>query len=211
MIENYKMKQSGTVYEEDIEDTDHDENPIDEDTPLENDNEVDKYVDPVQKFQKKFKRDDELHNPVYLYLKRIGSIDLLTKNDEITLSKRMHEGIDFHAPVGTEVYATANGVVKDVRSSQTFGKVIVIDHGYGLETVYAHLDAYNVRKGEKVKRGNLIAFVGNTGLSKGPHLHYEVHILHREVDPVNYFFKDLTPEEYREIVLISQSFEESMD
>jgi murein DD-endopeptidase MepM/ murein hydrolase activator NlpD len=124
---------------------------------------------------------------------------------------RMHEGIDFHAPVGTEVFATADGVVKDVRTSQTFGKVIVIDHGYGLETFYAHLSDYNVRKGEKVVRGNLIGFVGNTGLSRGPHLHYEVHIFKREVDPVNYFFKDLTPEEYKEIVLISQSFEESMD
>jgi murein DD-endopeptidase MepM/ murein hydrolase activator NlpD len=124
---------------------------------------------------------------------------------------RMHEGIDFHAPVGTEVFATADGVVKDVRTSQTFGRVIVIDHGYGLKTFYAHLSAYNVRKGEKVVRGNLIGFVGNTGLSRGPHLHYEVHIFNREVDPVNYFFKDLTPEEYKEIVLISQSFEESMD
>jgi murein DD-endopeptidase MepM/ murein hydrolase activator NlpD len=124
---------------------------------------------------------------------------------------RMHEGIDFHAPVGTEVYATADGIVKDVRTSETFGKMIAIDHGYGLETIYAHLNAYHVRKGQKVKRGNLIGFVGNTGLSKGPHLHYEVHIFNREVDPVNYFFKDLTPEEYRKIVLISQSFEESMD
>ena len=124
---------------------------------------------------------------------------------------RMHEGIDFHAPVGTDVFATADGVVKDVRTSQTFGKVIVIDHGYGLETFYAHLNDYNVRKGEKVKRGNLIGFVGNTGLSRGPHLHYEVHIFNREVDPVNYFFQDLSPEEYKEIVLISQSFEESMD
>jgi murein DD-endopeptidase MepM/ murein hydrolase activator NlpD len=124
---------------------------------------------------------------------------------------RMHEGIDFHAPVGTEVYATAAGVVKDVRTSETFGKVIVIDHGYGLETFYAHLSDYNVRIGEKVERGNLIGFVGNTGLSAGPHLHYEVHIFNREVDPVNYFFQDLTPDEYKEIVLISQSFEESMD
>jgi murein DD-endopeptidase MepM/ murein hydrolase activator NlpD len=124
---------------------------------------------------------------------------------------RMHEGIDFHAPTGTEVFATADGVVKDVRTSQTFGKVIVIDHGYGLETFYAHLNAYNVRIGQKVARGNLIGFVGNTGLSRGPHLHYEVHIFSSEVDPVNYFFKDLTPEQYKEIVLISQSFEESMD
>lgn len=124
---------------------------------------------------------------------------------------RMHEGIDFHASIGTEVFATADGVVKDVRTSETFGKVIVVDHGYGLETYYAHLNGYNVRKGEKVARGNLIGYVGNTGLSRGPHLHYEVHIFNREVDPVNYFFKDLTPEEYKEIVLISQSFEESMD
>ncbi len=124
---------------------------------------------------------------------------------------RMHEGIDFHAPIGTEVFATADGVVKDVRTSETFGKMIVIDHGYGLETYYAHLSDYIVRKGERVTRGNLIGFVGNTGLSAGPHLHYEVHIFKREVDPVNYFFNDLTPEEYKQIVLISQSFEQSMD
>ncbi len=124
---------------------------------------------------------------------------------------RMHEGIDFHAPVGTEVFATAAGVVKDVRTSGTFGKVIVIDHGYGIETFYAHLSEYNVRVGEKLARGSLIGFVGNTGLSAGPHLHYEVHIFGSEVDPVNYFFQDLTPDEYKEIVLISQSFEASMD
>ena len=124
---------------------------------------------------------------------------------------RMHKGIDFHAPLGTEVFATADGIVKDFPIVKSFGKVIVIDHGYGLETLYAHLTDFKVQKGNKVTRGSLIGFVGNTGLSAGPHLHYEVHIFNREVDPVNYFFKDLTPEEYKEIVLISQSFEESMD
>ena len=124
---------------------------------------------------------------------------------------RMHEGIDFFATTGTEVFATADGIVKEVRISETFGKLIMIDHGYGIVTLYAHLHNFIVREGDRVKRGNVIGEVGNTGLSSGQHLHYEVHIDGREVDPVNYFFQDLSPEEYRKVVAIAQAYEMSMD
>ncbi len=124
---------------------------------------------------------------------------------------RMHEGIDFFATVGTDVFATADGRVHNVRVSKTFGKVIEIDHGYGILTLYAHLSNFEVREGEYVKRGQIIGQVGNTGLSSGQHLHYEVHLNGVEVDPVNYFFNDLSPEEYRKVVAIAKAYEMSMD
>jgi hypothetical protein len=124
---------------------------------------------------------------------------------------RPHKGIDFFAYTGTDVYATADGLVTDVRISETFGKVITINHGYGYSTLYAHLSDFNVQEGQRVKRGQVIGLVGNTGLSSGQHLHYEVHINGVEVDPVNYFFKDLTPAEYKKIVAIAQAYEMSMD
>jgi len=125
--------------------------------------------------------------------------------------QRMHEGIDFFASTGTDIFATADGIVKDVRVSTSFGKVIEIDHGYGILTLYAHLSKFNVRKGQRIERGNIIGQVGNTGLSSGQHLHYEVHLNGMEVDPVNYFFRDLSPAEYRKVVAIAQAFEMSMD
>jgi hypothetical protein len=124
---------------------------------------------------------------------------------------RMHEGIDFYAYTGTDVFATADGYVRAVHFSETFGKVILIDHGYGIRTLYAHLNEFKVKKGERVKRGQVIGLVGNTGLSKGQHLHYEVHVNGKEVDPVNYFFKDLTPAEYKKVVAIAQAYQMSMD
>ena len=124
---------------------------------------------------------------------------------------RMHEGIDFFAPTGSSVFASADGVVRDARISETFGKVVEIDHGYGLLTLYAHLSEIKVKKGQHVKRGDTIGEVGNTGLSSVHHLHYEVHVNGVEVDPVNYFFKDLSPSEYRKVVAIAQAYEKSMD
>lgn len=125
---------------------------------------------------------------------------------------KMHYGIDFVAPAGTPVYATADGKVKIAHYSKTLGKMIIIDHGYGIKTVYGHLKKYNVKKGKKVKRGYIIGYVGNTGeLSTGAHLHYEVHVKGKKVDPVNYFFADLTPEQYQKIVEISSSIKVSMD
>jgi murein DD-endopeptidase MepM/ murein hydrolase activator NlpD len=125
---------------------------------------------------------------------------------------RFHAGIDFTAPTGTEIYSTGDGKVLDVRShKRDLGNHIIIDHGYGYKTVYAHLDRPNVKKGQVVKRGDVIGFVGSTGLSTAPHLHYEVKLNNRNVDPANYFFNDLTPEEYERLIEISARSGRTLD
>ena len=111
-------------------------------------------------------------------------------------SKMLHEGMDFAAPVGTPVRATAPGTVVETRSNSAQGGRVVIDHGHGYKTVYAYLDKYIVRHGQKVKRGEMIGTVGNTGLSTAPHLHYEVHKKGKPVDPINYYFGELSPAAY---------------
>jgi murein DD-endopeptidase MepM/ murein hydrolase activator NlpD len=127
--------------------------------------------------------------------------------------RKFHEGMDFTAPVGTEVYATGDGVVIDVRSSyrQGYGKRVLIDHGYGYITRYAHLDEFNVVRGQRVKRGDVIGFVGNTGLSTAPHLHYEVEKDGEKVNPVHYYFNDLTPQQYEQMIFISSNSGQSFD
>jgi murein DD-endopeptidase MepM/ murein hydrolase activator NlpD len=125
---------------------------------------------------------------------------------------RFHQGIDFTAPTGTEVYATGDGKVVEVKSMRRdYGNHIIIDHGYGYTTVYAHLDRFNVKKGQVIKRGDIIGFVGSTGLSTAPHLHYEVKLNNRNVDPANYFFNDLTPEEYERLIEISARTGRTLD
>lgn len=125
---------------------------------------------------------------------------------------KFHSGMDFTAPTGTEVYATGDGTVKEVVSSQRgLGKHVIIDHGFGYETVYAHLDGFNVKAGQKVHRGDVIGFVGNTGMSVAPHLHYEVKLNGVNVDPVNYYFNDLSAEEYERIVEIASKTGQSFD
>jgi len=114
--------------------------------------------------------------------------------------RKMHKGMDFTAPRGAAIYATGDGVIKRATRSSTFGNLIVIDHGFGYETYYAHLSKYEVKKGQKVTRGDIIGYVGNTGLSAGPHLHYEVHKNGKAINPINFYHADLTPEEY-EIML----------
>lgn len=112
--------------------------------------------------------------------------------------KRMHEGIDFRADIATDVYATGDGVVKFAGRNGTFGNLIEIDHGFGFVTRYAHLSSFvnNLKVGQEVKRGELIGFTGNSGLTEGPHLHYEVLVNNRPIDPLNYLIADVTPEEY---------------
>ncbi len=124
---------------------------------------------------------------------------------------RMHEGIDFVVPYGSEIYATANGRVKSIRRSSTFGKYIVADHGNGYETLYAHLSEIRVRRGQQLERGDIIGLSGNTGLSSGAHLHYEVHRDKRAVNPVPYFFKDLSPDEFIALRAMADSIQQSMD
>jgi murein DD-endopeptidase MepM/ murein hydrolase activator NlpD len=118
--------------------------------------------------------------------------------------RRMHPGIDFSAPVGTPIYATADGVIQKVEFSFSgYGKMIDIDHGFGYMTRYAHMHGFAVKKGQRIKRGELIGYVGNTGLSTGPHLHYEVHINGKVVNPVYYFFNDLNAEDYENILKLA--------
>ena len=120
--------------------------------------------------------------------------------------KIFHDGLDFSAPLGTEVYAAGDGVVESAsRSSYGYGNKIIINHGYGYKTVYAHLNSFKVRKGQKVSRGQEIGTVGNSGLSTSPHLHYEVIRNDRKVNPIYYFFNDLSPLEYEEIIATANS------
>src|SRR6056297_165667 len=126
--------------------------------------------------------------------------------------KKFHEGMDFTAPRGTEVYATGDGVVVEVRTRlRGYGKRVVIDHGFGYRTRYAHLNNFNVRKGQKVKRGDVIGYVGSTGLSVAPHLHYEVEKDGKKVNPVHYYFNDLSPKEYERMIFISSNSGQSFD
>jgi len=125
---------------------------------------------------------------------------------------RFHYGMDFTAPMGTDIYSTGDGVIADVVSERRgLGNHIVVDHGFGYTTVYAHLERINVRKGQKVKRGDVIGFVGNTGMSLAPHLHYEIKINGVNVDPVNYYFNDLTAEEYEKMIEIASRTGQSFD
>ena len=125
---------------------------------------------------------------------------------------REHHGVDYLVPEGTAVFATADGVVKSLsEKNSSHGKAITIDHGNGYETSYSHLLDIRVRKGQKVKRGDIIALSGNSGLSFVPHLHYEVRYRDTRVDPVHYFFLELSPEEYQRIIRIALSSMQSFD
>ena len=126
--------------------------------------------------------------------------------------RKFHYGIDFTAPTGAEIYATGDGTIERIESSQRgYGNCIIIDHGYGMKTLYAHLNGFNVKQGQKVKRGDIIAFVGNTGVSTSPHLHYEVIRNGNKINPINYFFNDLTAEEYDRMIEISMSMGQTFD
>ncbi len=131
--------------------------------------------------------------------------------DPMLKISKMHAGIDFSAERGTPIYVTGDGVVKSVRYDLGgYGKYVVVDHGFGYETLYGHMDSQNVKVGQKVKRGETIGFVGSTGKSTAPHVHYEVHVNGKATDPVHYFFKDLTPEEYEEILKLSSVENQSL-
>ncbi len=125
--------------------------------------------------------------------------------------RKMHTGIDFAAPIGTPIYATADGVIDNVEISFTgYGKKVEINHGFGYRTRYAHMHAFVVRNGQTVKRGELIGFVGDTGLSTAPHLHYEVFINGEQVNPIHYFFNDLNPAEYAKIIELASIENQSL-
>jgi murein DD-endopeptidase MepM/ murein hydrolase activator NlpD len=125
---------------------------------------------------------------------------------------KFHYGMDFTAPAGTDVYATGNGqVVSVVPAQRGFGKHIIIDHGFGYTSTYAHLSNFNVRVGQKVQRGDIIGYVGNTGQSLANHLHYEIKLNGVNVDPVNYYFEDLTASEYEKMIEIASKTGQSFD
>ena len=126
--------------------------------------------------------------------------------------RKMHWGTDFSAPTGTLIYATGDGKVTKYRPSRAcYGNHIIIDHGYGYQTLYAHMSKVDVRRGQKVKRGDIIGYIGSSGRSTAPHLHYEVIKDGRKINPVNYFFNDLSPEEYEMMLEFSSNSNQSFD
>jgi murein DD-endopeptidase MepM/ murein hydrolase activator NlpD len=125
--------------------------------------------------------------------------------------KKMHTGIDFAASIGTPIYATADGKVLEVNVKFSgYGKMVEIDHGFGYRTRYAHMHEFAVRPGQSIKRGDLVGYVGNTGLSTAPHLHYEVLINGSQVDPVHYFYNDISPAEYEKILELASIENQSL-
>jgi murein DD-endopeptidase MepM/ murein hydrolase activator NlpD len=126
-----------------------------------------------------------------------------TRYHPILHYRRMHTGVDLSAKTGTPIYATGDGVVKVAGRSDDlggYGIAVLIDHGYGYQSLYAHMSEVKVRQGQSVKRGELLGLVGSTGLASGPHCHYEVWLNGNKVNPIYYFFNDLTPKEYEEVI-----------
>ena len=144
-------------------------------------------------------------------LKRLAS-GFGYRTDPFTKVKKMHEGMDFTAKIGTPIFATGDGVVtKADNSASGFGNHIVIRHGFGYETLYAHLSKYNVRAGQHVKRGDIIGYVGSTGRSEGPHLHYEVHKDQKVVNPLNFYYGNISAVEYVAIAHLANQENQSLD
>lgn len=133
------------------------------------------------------------------------------RRDPIYGSSKFHEGLDFAAATGTNVFATADGTISVAGRQAGYGNCIDIDHGYNYLSRYAHLSEVLVKEGETVKRGQLIGKVGSTGKSTGPHLHYEVRFRGEPQNPVNYYFMDLTPEQYAEMIQMADNAGHVMD
>jgi len=132
--------------------------------------------------------------------------------DPVYKTVKMHEGLDFAAPQGTPIYATANGTITVAgNTANGYGNHVNINHGYGYETVYGHMVRVKVHSGQKVKRGEIIGWVGSTGKSTGPHCHYEVHKNGQKVDPVYFFYNDLSPEQYDRLLKLASSSNQSFD
>ena len=132
--------------------------------------------------------------------------------DPVYKTIKMHAGLDFAAPQGTPIYATANGRVKTAGySSGGYGNHVVIDHGYGYETLYGHMVRTKARAGQQVTRGEIIGYVGTTGKSTGPHCHYEVHKNGNKIDPIYFFYNDLSPQQFDELLKRAQASNQSFD
>ncbi len=139
---------------------------------------------------------------IYGFGKRIDPFYKTTKE---------HKGIDYNLPAGTRVFATAGGTVSHAGRLRKRGNSIEIDHGYGFKTVYDHLDKILVKAGNKVDRGDYIGTVGNSGKSISPHLHYEVHVNNKQVNPINFFFADINPEQYEKLIIFASRGGVSLD
>jgi len=144
-------------------------------------------------------------------LKRVSSGFGMRSDPHLGIPKH-HDGQDFTAPTGSDIYATGLGKVKRVTKKRYgYGYHVIVDHGYGYETLYAHMSEIKVRVGQKVQRGDIIGLVGNTGKSTAPHLHYEVRKDGRAINPVNYYYQDLTPEQFEQIIELSDKALQSFD
>lgn len=134
------------------------------------------------------------------------------RTDPFTKARKMHEGMDFTAPTGAPVFATGDGVIRRADNSASgYGNHIIIQHGYGYETLYGHLSKYNCRPGQRVKRGDIIGYVGSTGRSEAPHLHYEVHKGGKVVNPINFYYGTISAAEYVAISKIANQENQSLD
>ncbi len=131
--------------------------------------------------------------------------------DPIYKTRKMHEGIDFTAPRSTEIYATGDGKVVETRWSRSYGRCIIVNHGYGYKTLYAHCSSFKVKEGEQVERGEVIGEVGSTGKSTAPHLHYEVRKNNKPINPINYFYNDLSPRQYEKMIKMASQHNQSFD
>ena len=134
------------------------------------------------------------------------------RTDPFTKARKMHEGMDFTAKTGTPIYATGDGIVARADNTASgYGNHIVIRHGFGYETLYAHLSKYKARAGQRVKRGDVIGYVGSTGRSEGPHLHYEVHKDKKVVNPLNFYYGNISAVEYVVIAQLANQENQSLD
>ena len=151
-------------------------------------------------------REDKLNNKMS-YLSGYG-----WRNHPVFHIKKFHKGIDFSAPKGTSIQATGNGVVEEVVDKKSgYGKHVVIDHGFGYKTLYGHMSKINVKKGQKVKRGQVIGLIGSTGTSTAPHCHYEVMLNGKNINPIDFVYDGMTPEEYQHFVEKSSVENQSLD
>lgn len=187
-----------------------------------------------------YQKIDQLKRKMYIQTKSYDQISILVKNKSKMLSAipaiqpvdneqltrlssgfgmrmhpiykvaQFHPGIDFAAPYNTPIYAAGDGEVMEAQYNGGYGNSVKIDHGYGYQTYYAHMASFVVKKGQQVKRGELIGYVGSTGFSTAPHLHYEVYYKGERVNPVYFFFNDLTPEEYKKILELASIENQSL-
>ncbi|MCK5822492.1 MAG: M23 family metallopeptidase [Bacteroidales bacterium] len=156
----------------------------------------------IKRKEKRFACVPAIQPVSYKQLRRISAVYGM-RSHPIFKTKRMHHGIDFAAPVGSNIHAPGDGkVILVKKSNKGYGNELIIDHGFGYKTLYAHLYKIHVKKGQEVKRGEIVAEVGSTGLSTGPHLHYEVRFLNKPLNPAKFFVNDLTNEEYERVCSI---------